>query len=85
MLSWRCKYHREDLVKFQHVDSMSDLCGLAVKAMASESKGRELELRLWQEEFFISLPLLAAGEAHANEINHDIHLANTLFSDINYR
>ena len=43
---------------------MSDLRGLAVKVMASESKGREFETHCGQEEFFIlkiSLPLLAAG------------------------
>ena len=32
---------------------MSDLRGLEVKAMASESKGREFESRCGQEEFFI--------------------------------
>ena len=42
---------------------MSDLRGLAVKAMSSESKGREFESRC----------------GHASEINHDIHLVNTLF------
>ena len=61
---------------------MSDLRGVAVKAMASESKAREFESRCGQEEFlfckscFRSLQL---EEAHANEINHDRHLANTLF------
>ena len=58
------------------------LRGLAVKAMASESKGREFESRCGMKKFsfcksrFRSLQL---DEAHANEINHDIHLANTLF------
>ena len=41
------------MVKFYHVNSVSGLRGLAVKAMASQSKGREFESRCGQEEFFI--------------------------------
>ena len=50
--------------------------------MTSRSKGREFESRYGQQEFsfcksrFRSLQL---EEAHANELNHDIYLANTLF------
>ena len=62
---------------------MSGLHGLAVKAMASQSKGREFMSRCGQEEFFSfcksRFRSLQPWEAHANEINHDIHLANTLF------
>ena len=35
----------ENLVKFKHVNSVSGLGGLAVKAMASQFKGREFESR----------------------------------------
>ena len=69
------------MIKFKHVDSVSGR-GLAVKAIASQSKGRELEFRCEQEIFLFCKSLfcsLQLEEAQANEINHDIHLANTLF------
>ena len=65
-----------------HVDSKSGVDGQAVKAMALRSNGCEFESRCGEKNFsfcksrFRSLQL---EEAHANEINHDIHLANTLF------
>ena len=37
----------------KQVNSVSGVCGLAVKATASQSKGRELKSRCGQEEFFI--------------------------------
>ena len=61
---------------------MSDLRGLAVKAKASESKVVSWSPAEGKKNFsfcksrFRSLQL---EEAHANEINHDRHLANTLF------
>ena len=39
---------------------MSDLRGIAVKAMDSESKGREFESRCGQEEFFHFVNLASA-------------------------
>ena len=50
--------------------------------MASQSKGREFESRYGQEEFFFCksrFRSLQLEEVNANEINHDIHLANTMF------
>ena len=60
----------------------SDLRGLVVKAMILQPKGREFESRCGQDVFSFCksrLRSLQQGEAQANEINHDIHLANTLF------
>ena len=56
--------------------------GLAVKAMASESKGRDFRVSLWARRIFHYVNCfrsLQLEEIHANEINHDRHLANTLF------
>ena len=56
--------------------------GLMVTALASKSRGREFKSRCGQEEFFICksrFRSLQLEEAHANEINREIHLANTLF------
>ena len=50
--------------------------------MASQSKCREFESRYGQEEFFFCksrFRSLQLEEVNANEINHDIHLANTMF------
>ena len=62
--------YREDLnvtgktwLRFNAMIAISALRSLAVKAMASQSKGREFESRCEQDEFFVlqtSLPLLAA-------------------------
>ena len=62
---------------------MSGVDGQAVKAIASGSKGREFESHRGQEGFFSfcksRFRSLQPEEAHANKINYDIHLANTLF------
>ena len=62
---------------------MSGVDGQVVKAMASESKGREFESRCGQEGFFSFCRSrsrsLQLEEAYANAINHDMNLANTLF------
>ena len=53
----------KNLAKFLHVDSQSlciNLCGLAVKAMASQSKGREFESRCGQDVFFRFVNLASA-------------------------
>ena len=69
------------MVKLNHVDSVSGLRGLAVKAMASYSKGVSSSLAVGKHFSFCKSRFrsLQLEEAHANEINHDIHLTNTLF------
>ena len=54
------KMYHEDLnvtgkrwLRFNTIDSISALRSLAVKAMASQSRGREFESRCGQEEFFV--------------------------------
>ena len=59
--------------------------GQAVKAIASESKGREFECRCGQKNFSFCksrFRSLQQEEANANEISHDINLANTVNLDI---